>query len=462
MLKYCAMNNLKITSKDLDFIVDDISKKIMNNHMSNVTIVNSFDLFITLSMYRKEKLFISLNPQHPFVSLIQIDNPCPTRIGHLNDVLRKEIRDGYLIKCEKINNDRIICLTYGISNDYFEREERRLIIELIPRRPNLLILNKENKILFVNHSADATNERPLMKGLTYVPPKNENIVPSGTFDFEKFKKAACNYYFQAKERRLQEEFKPLLTHIKSRIKTLKQKLVVLEREIKTAKSNLIYQEHGQMILTYSNDDEELKQYIEENNVDYDKTLNPGINANKCFSKYKKAKRTIEIDNKELEKTKGEIDYLEICLIQTKYMGEEDLIELAELLFPQKFKQQGKKKIESKPGEIAIDGTRIMFGKNAKQNDFLTFKKAQKKDWFFHIKDYHGSHVIVCSESPTKEVILSACEIALILSGKDCGEVQSTQVKNIKKGSVLGQALLTSYETYNINNIRQKTRDLLNK
>ena len=462
MLKYVAMSGLKITSKNLDFIVDDISSKIMNNHMSNVTIVNSFDLFITLSIYRKEKLFISLNPQHPFVALIPIDNPCPTKIGHLNDVLRKEIRDGYLVKCEKVNNDRIVCLTYGITNDYYEREERRLIIELIPHRPNLIITDKDSKIIFVNHPTDVTNEHPLMKGLTYIPPKNDNAIPSDKFDFDKFKKEATNYFSQAKERRLQEEFKPLLQHIKSRIKTLKQKLNVLDKEIEKAKSTLSYQEIGQMILTYAYDEEQLNEYIKENNIEYDESLTPGVNANKYFAKYKKAKRTIEADQKEIEKTKEEIEYLETCLAQTKYMDEEDLIELAEILFPNKFKQQGRKKVVSKPGEVTIENTKILFGKNAKQNDFITFKKAQKLDWYFHVKDYHGSHVIVCSDSPSKEVILSACEIALIMSGLSCGEVQSTQIKNIKKGSALGQALLTSYETYKINEIRQKTIDLLKK
>ena len=142
------------------------------------------------------------------------------------------------------------------------------------------------------------------------------------------------------------------------------------------------------------------------------------------------------------------------------MNEEDIMELSELLFPNKFKMGGKKKIEAKPGEITIDGTKIYFGKNAKQNDCLTFKKAQKDYYFFHIKDVHGSHVIVANNNPSNEIKLVACEIALLLSQKDCGEVQSTQVRNVKKGSFLGQALLTSYETYTIKEIREETKSLL--
>lgn len=456
------MSIFKFNANDLKVISNDCQNKVISNHMSNVTIINSFDIFITFSMYRKEKLLISLNPQNPFISLAEIDNPCSTKMGNLNDVLRKELRNGYVLKCETLNNDRIFCLTFGFINDYYDKVERKLIVELIPHRPNLLLVDANNKILFVNHPVDLSNERPLLKGLDYKVPQNENILIETEFDLDAFKKWASDYYFDAKRKRLEEQFKPVLQHIKSRIKTLKQKIKVLEKEIENAKEHYSYQDIGNMILTYAYDEEALKAYVKENDVDYDFSQTAGVNANKYFSKFKKAKRTVEIDEKELVKTNEEIEYLETCLAQSKYMTEEDIIELAEMLFPKKFHSSSKKKIESKPGEVIVNDTKIMFGKNAKQNDQLTFKKANKEHWFFHIKDLHGSHVIVCSDKPDKEVILTACEIALLLSGKEVGDVQSTQVKKIKKGSSLGQALLTSYETYTINKIRKSTKDLLKK
>ena len=108
----------------------------------------------------------------------------------------------------------------------------------------------------------------------------------------------------------------------------------------------------------------------------------------------------------------------------------------------------------------MNNIKISYGKNAKQNDYLTFKKANKTDWFFHVKDKHGSHVIIHHPSPDNLTQLVASEIALILSDLDCGEVQYTQIKNVKKGSFLGQAILTSYNTYNINKIRPETKKLL--
>lgn len=453
------MSILNISTSGLKEIVSDLKKKISFNHIANITIINSTDVFVTFSMYRKEKLLICLNPQHPFLSLVDIKNPCPTKVGNFSDVLRKEVKDGFITDVELLNDDRVVQISYNHTNDYFDKEERKLIIELIPHRPNLIIINNE-KILYATHYTDVSNEHPIVKGFAYsLLPKPENSFIDD-FDKEKFVNAANDYYLKAKHKRLEEEFKPLLKHIKSRIKTLKGKIDVLNKEMNQARENLKFQEIGQMILTYANNQEDLDNYLNDNNIDYDKSLTPGVNASKYFARYKKAKRTLEMDAYELERTSSEIDYLETCLAQSKYMNEDDIIELGNLLFPNKFKIGKKQKIESKPGEISIEDYKILYGKNAKQNEQLTFKKANRDDLFFHIKDEHGSHVIVRGDNPSNEVKLVASEIALLLSGKEEGEVQMTKVKNVKKGPNPGQALLSSHETFVIRSIRSKTKKIL--
>ena len=47
-----------------------------------------------------------------------------------------------------------------------------------------------------------------------------------------------------------------------------------------------------------------------------------------------------------------------------------------------------------------------------------------------------------------------------MSGQEDGEIQYTQVKNIKKGSFLGQALLTSYQSIVLKSVRESTKKLL--
>ena len=453
---------MKITSNALKLIASEMNSKLMGNHMSNVTVINSHDIFITFSMYRKEKMLISLNANNPFAVLTEIENPVGTVVGNLSDTLRKEVKEGSISSIETINDDRIIRINYLYTNDYFDRENRALILELIPHRVNMILL-KEEKIIYATRYVDITNDRPIMKGLVYQPLKNNNsLEDKESFNLDVFKQEAKDYYLEAKHKRLEEQFKPVLQHIKSRIKTLKHKIDILHKEMDAATEQLSYQEVGQMILTLSYDKEQLDNYIKENNFSYDNALTPGVNASKYFNKYKKAKRTLEIDKNELVKTDDEIHYLEDCLAESKYMNEDDIMELANLLFPNKFKLGSHKKLDAKPSEIIVEDVKISFGKNAKQNDYLTFKKANKTDQYIHIKDEHGSHVIIHSQNPSNEVILTACEIALLLSGKECGEVQHALIKDVKKGSFMGQALLTSYQTYNIKSIRQSTKQLLKR
>ena len=86
------MSDLKISVVGLRQIVSDLSSKICFNHVAHITVINSQDFFISFANYRKEKVLVSLNPQHPFVCLIKINDPCGTRVGQLSDTLRKEFK----------------------------------------------------------------------------------------------------------------------------------------------------------------------------------------------------------------------------------------------------------------------------------------------------------------------------------------------------------------------------------
>ena len=450
---------IKITSGNLEKIAEDLKEKLLYNHISNITMVNSHDFIFSFSMYRKGKLFVSLNHQAPFLSLVSDVVPTGTIVGALNDTLRKMVKDGNIKDIHTINNDRIIAFEYTKVDDLYEKKNRTLIFELIPHRQNLIIL-EEGKILYASHYSGLDSDRPVLKGFEYHPIENKTSKNNAEIDLNALRLQAEDYFLKSKQERNAEKYKSLITHIKSRIKSLNGKLLVLSRAIEKAKDELSYQDVGNMLLAYAYDKEELDNYIKENKLDYDPALTPGLNAEKYFKKYKKAKRTIEMDNIEIEKTHDEIANLEVAYKQVPYLKEEDLMELAESLFPHKYKNNGKKRTPSTIGTVNVEGVKICFGKNAKQNDELTFKKAKRTHYFFHIKDAHGSHVIVENDNPSKEVILTACEIAILMSGQEDGEVQYTQVKNIKKGSFLGQALLTSYESIVIKNIRENTKKLL--
>jgi predicted ribosome quality control (RQC) complex YloA/Tae2 family protein len=81
-----------------------------------------------------------------------------------------------------------------------------------------------------------------------------------------------------------------------------------------------------------------------------------------------------------------------------------------------------------------DGSVVMVGKNNIQNNYLTHTLANKNDYFFHVKNSPGSHVIL-KGNLTDENIKIAGAIASYYSKQNTGInvcVDYTQVKWLKK------------------------------
>ena len=161
--------------------------------------------------------------------------------------------------------------------------------------------------------------------------------------------------------------------------------------------------------------------------------------------------------------------VQAALLQLLLCDEEGLEELAKELdiVPQKTPQKKKNgdwrglSHDSIPFEVERNGTKILFGKSAKQNDCLTFllDTAKEHPWL-HVNGTTGSHVMIKKENPSDEDIRTACEIALLNSGKQDGDILLTLRKNVRKGNVMGLAIVKDAKTIHLKNIRSETIILL--
>lgn len=456
------INSMNIfTYRTFNKIVDELKGKIVGCKINNITVINSHDFLCSLSMVKGEKLLISLNHQHPFLSLINVNEVAPTIMGKLNEFLRKLLKDAYIVDIDLVNNDRLVCFKMQKANDYYEKVSFSVYLECIPQRANLVFVDAQGKIMHALHYAPLTSNRPILNGLSYELPIRSGLKEEkDTLSLEEIKKEAEHYYLDALNVHKKEKFTPLYRYIKTRIKSLNKKSIVLEKEIKEAESHLADAEHGNYLLAFLNEPELLEQYIKDNNLLLDKDKSVVENANQMFKKYKKSKRTIEMANIEIKKAKEESDYLSYLLASSQYMNDDELLTLSTELLPKQ--SQKKKTLPIKYGTIIYDGAKILYGKNASSNNELTFKVATKDDWYLHIKDYHGAHIIIKDANPSNAVKLIAAELALILSNKSAGEVMIANMKNVKKGHALGEANLLNYSTIVLNEVRDSTKELLLK
>ncbi len=208
-------------------------------------------------------------------------------------------------------------------------------------------------------------------------------------------------------------------------------------------------------------DEEMKEIA----ITLDKRVSPAVNAQRYFKKYTKAKNAREELEKQIEIARCELDYLESVEEELKKAeNEEDLAEISDELFEQGYikrqkNDRKKKKAVSSPMEfVTPDGFTVLVGKNNKQNDLLTMKIAKNSDLWFHTKDIHGSHVILCYEYG-REFSDEAITYAATLAAKYSKASESSQVpvdytlvKYVKKpsGAAPGKVIYTDYQTAYIN------------
>lgn len=184
------------------------------------------------------------------------------------------------------------------------------------------------------------------------------------------------------------------------------------------------------------------------------------NAQRYFKKYGKAKTALKEKQIQIEETDIDIEYLESVstfLDNAATIEEIDSIreELTESGYLKKRKTAGiKKKVKIKPHQYETgDGFRVLAGHNNKENDQLTFKMAGPKDYWFHTKDIHGSHVILFTEGRelTETAIFDAAAIAAYHSKGRASEnvpVDYTQVRHVKKpaGAKPGMVIFTHNKT----------------
>lgn len=453
-------NCMALNYLELNEISNEIIDKIRGNHIANISLINSSDVILTFSFYRKEKLLISLNHNYPLIGMVDKDISFPTILNKLSDELRKHIKDTIVTDIRCVEKERIIEIILQKTDEFYVKREYFLILELIPHHQNLLILDDNRTILFANRYTSLTDKRIIIKGMKYELPIKQESNKELSVNLEAYRDYLKEYLSTSMSLRLKEKYSKLIDTIKRKIKTATNKTDVLTKEIEEAKTKIVYQEYGTTLLTMKDDKEFIEQYIKDNNVPIDTTKSYIDNANILFKKYKKSKETITRDNEQLELNKELLDKLNNDLSSLNDADESLYLFLASEYLKSPIPKSEVNKLA--PFYVTIDGTKIAFGRNAVQNDLLTFKKAQKDNYFFHIKDQAGSHVVILKKNPNDNDKTNASELCLALVNKEAGEVQMAEIRDIKKGQFLGQVLFNHYTVIRINKVKDKIKVALNK
>ncbi|KIS04027.1 NFACT RNA binding domain-containing protein [Paucilactobacillus wasatchensis] len=262
----------------------------------------------------------------------------------------------------------------------------------------------------------------------------------------------------------------LIRIIHNELKKNKTKVKKLQATLQDTHQADEFRIRGEILTTYLREikpgmnEITLANFYDENKpikINLSDQLTPSQNAQCYFTKYQKLKNAVSHVKEQLAITTTEINYLENIQAQIEIGNPADTEEIKLELQQQGYihshsKNKKKKETVSKPEEFtAVDGTKILVGKNNLQNDRLTFKIANKNDIWLHVKDIPGSHVVIRSASPSDETLLEAAKLAAYFSkGRNSANVpvDYVPIKKVKKpngskpGFVIFEGQSTLYVT----------------
>ena len=93
------------------------------------------------------RLLLSANPSHPRPQLTQLSRENPDTPPMFCMLLRKHLSGARILSVAQPPLERVVTLTLEALNELGDRVERRLVLEAIGRRSNLILLDGEGRIL---------------------------------------------------------------------------------------------------------------------------------------------------------------------------------------------------------------------------------------------------------------------------------------------------------------------------
>lgn len=493
----------------LQALVDATYPSVINNHLGKPLHLLTGHYAFPLSKDRRNRFVIALDHSEPYLAITDMNLTSSGVSSNFFQVLRKELTNAYVTDYFLWPNDRIVELQVSNITPAYVEVKRRLIIELIPMQPNLLILDEANKILGVWKPSRSFNvARPLMVNLTYAAPSyasvsspfskeeqvelNErkeipptfnklyvtnnklySIVPltnSGVSHQISVNDFFYNHYEALNAKRKNDLYEDVYKVIKRKNKQLSVKIKRQQADLNKAEAQLEYFELGNLLLTYQDQIPKRAHSVilEGRSISLDPTLDVFGNANKYFKQYHKAKTAVNKIAEQKALSENELAYFNNLNVQLLHANETDLKEIkTELNSGSYLNAYGpiKKQIKQKtvyPYVISYDGYQIGFGKNNLQNNYLTFTLAKPYDYFFHAKNYSGAHVVIFSKDPSKLAIEMAASIALYLSGLTSGEVYLADKRDVKTAPERGRVHLLKYETLYLSALASEVELVINE
>lgn len=418
--------------------------------------------------------------------------------------LRKHLTGARIQSVTQPDGDRLLVFSLEGRSELGDSTSLLLITELLGRAGNIILVDSDGRILdcLKRISPSEHGGRALLPGLRYeLPPKPESFSPlkreekigerqsffnvqESTNDSlislsaELDARYAAAEHMELQRRRSQE----LVKSVRRARDRQQRKLALQQEELQKSdnmekvrqkaellQANLYRVKKGDRILKCENYFDPECPIIE---LPLDSLKTPQQNLAAGFKEYRKLKGAREHLTVLTAEGEKQLDYLNSVLEElSRAESTQDLEEIRDELEKTGILSSGnrtskslRKKSVKSPKHPAFrmseplrfvspEGLEVLVGRNNLQNDALTLGVARRTDYWLHVKELHGSHVILRCEGqkPSDESLLYAAELAARYSqaaGSGKVAVDYAMVRDVKKpsGALPGKVIYSNYRT----------------
>jgi len=346
---------------------------------------------------------------------------------------------------------------------------RRLIADIGARKPKLLLLGEDGRILALSSEAPL-GKSGLKQGAIYAPAQSQSgtepassrlrPIPAAAFPFAEAAEAL--YRGEDDKRRAESLRREWTRGVRRKLERLSRTREKVLAEASRQPEAERHRRFGELIsqnlhrLKRGAAVARLTEYSERGPAEVEVPLQPERTpkqqAEWHFHQYRRLLRGCERASTRLAELQSQIDEARAQMERLQTAGAEELQNQARAAHPDSAlspRRKGPARGRAYKEYFSSDGHRIWVGRDSRSNDELTFHLAQPGDLWLHARGASGSHVVVPlakNAEPSSELLIDAAHLALHhsgLKGERRGEVIYVKAKHVRrrKGDPAGTAHL---------------------
>lgn len=436
---------------EIEKIIDILPK---NGLLKKIYQIDKFTLIINIYDGKKEYFILgSIKDRFNRICLVPDSENIKKNILRFSQILNSILNNYKLINIYQYNYSRILVIELQSQISV-----KKLVFRLWGNGGNILLLDNDNNIIECLRRMPKRGEWP--SEIFKFPEKKDDI--KNFIIREEFTEGIINdniyYYYDnfINNEEIDKKRKYLESIIKKDSKILEEKLKGINKNLSSEKENL-YKKYGELLknnlykIKKGTVEVELDDYEEDKKIKIplNTKLTPSENIENYFKLYKKCKNArlmAESDKKTVSDKLNELVKYDDLL---KKINDDQILSDMEKKIKIFLNISIDKKLKEKkiPGRhfLLIDDYFAYVSRNAKEGHELLNSIAKGNDYWFHIRDYPGSHIIV-KKNGDKDIgnktKIEASNLAVYFSkcrNSTDADVYFTQIKYLhkSKGGPLG-------------------------